>query len=136
MFGLVAAPKQSAYNAAKFGVRGYTESLRQELGLAGIPITVSCIHPGAVRTAIARSAIYASDEDPETLMRFLDRMAWVSPARAARIILRGAAGDRARILIGADARLMELTVRVGGAAYTDLVSRSWLGRWIFGTTAR
>jgi NAD(P)-dependent dehydrogenase (short-subunit alcohol dehydrogenase family) len=136
VFGLVAAPKQSAYNAAKFGVRGYTESLRQELGLAGIPITVSCVHPGAVRTAIARSALYAPDEDGETLTRFLDRMAWTSPSRAARIILRGAAGDRARILVGSDARLMELTARIGGAAYTDLVSRSWLGRWIFGATAR
>jgi NAD(P)-dependent dehydrogenase (short-subunit alcohol dehydrogenase family) len=136
MFGLVAAPKQSAYNAAKFGVRGYTESLRQELGLAGIPITVSCVHPGAVRTAIARSALYAPDEDGEALTRFLDRMAWTSPTRAARGILRGAAGDRARILVGSDARLMEFTARIGGAAYTDLVSRSWLGRWIFGATAR
>jgi NAD(P)-dependent dehydrogenase (short-subunit alcohol dehydrogenase family) len=136
VFGLVAAPKQSAYNAAKFGVRGYTESLRQELGLARSPITVSCVHPGAVRTAIARSALYAPDEDEETLMRFLDRMAWTSPTRAARTILRGAAADRARILVGSDARLMELTARVGGAAYTDLVSRSWLGRWIFGATGR
>jgi NAD(P)-dependent dehydrogenase (short-subunit alcohol dehydrogenase family) len=136
VFGLVAAPKQSAYNAAKFGVRGYTESLRQELGLAGIPVTVSCVHPGAVRTAIARSALYAPDEDGETLMRFLDRMAWTSPAGAARVILRGAARDRARILVGSDARLMELTARIGGAAYTDLVSRSWLGRWIFGSTGR
>ena len=136
VFGLVAAPKQSAYNAAKFGVRGYTESLRQELGLAGIPVTVSCVHPGAVRTAIARSALYAPDEDGETLMRFLDRMAWTSPTRAARIILRRTAGDRARILIGTDARLMELTARIGGAAYTDLVSRSWPGRWIFGATGR
>jgi short-subunit dehydrogenase len=117
-------------------VRGSTESLRQELALAGIPVTVSCVHPGAVRTAIARSAMCAPAEDPERLMSFLDRMAWTSPSAAARIILRGAARDRARVLIGAGARIMELTARVGGAADTDLVARSRLGRRIFGATAR
>lgn len=135
-FGLVAAPKQSAYNAAKFGVRGYTESMRQEVALAGLPVTVSCVHPGAVRTAIARSALLGPDENAEALVRFLEVMARTSPKGAARIILRGAARDRARILIGADARVMELTARVGGARYTDLVSASRLGRWMFGATGR
>jgi NAD(P)-dependent dehydrogenase (short-subunit alcohol dehydrogenase family) len=56
LFGLLSVPGQSAYNAAKFGVRGFTEALRQEMAVNGHPVTVTCVHPGGVKTAIARNA--------------------------------------------------------------------------------
>jgi NAD(P)-dependent dehydrogenase (short-subunit alcohol dehydrogenase family) len=134
VFGLIGAPKQSAYNAAKFGVRGYTESLRQEASLAGWPVTVSCAHPGGVKTAIARSALIGPAEDAVSTARMFDLVAHTSAPAAARAILRGAAADRPRILIGADARVFAGLARGTGAGYTDLVGRSWWGRRIFGLT--
>ncbi|MEC8896759.1 MAG: SDR family NAD(P)-dependent oxidoreductase, partial [Pseudomonadota bacterium] len=56
VFGLIGVPKQSAYNAAKFAVRGFTESLRQEMKLENQPVQVSCVHPGGIRTNIANAA--------------------------------------------------------------------------------
>ena len=55
VFGIIAAPGQAGYNSAKFAVRGFTEALRQEMLVAGAPVGVSCVHPGGIRTAIARS---------------------------------------------------------------------------------
>lgn len=136
VFGLIGAPKQSAYNAAKFGVRGYTESLRQEASLAGWPVTVSCAHPGGVKTAIARSALIGPAEDPASTARMFDLIARTSAPAAARAILRGAAADRARILVGADARVFAGLARATGAGYTDLVGRSWWGRHIFGRSGQ
>lgn len=134
VFGLIGAPKQSAYNAAKFGVRGYTEALRQEASLAGWPITVSCAHPGGVKTAIARSALIGPAEDAANTARMFDLIAHTAAPAAARAILRGAAADRARILVGADARVFATLARATGAGYTDLVGRSWWGRRIFRVT--
>ena len=57
LFGLLSIPGQSAYNAAKFAVRGFTESLRQEMLIAGHPVRVTCVHPGGIKTAIARNAV-------------------------------------------------------------------------------
>ncbi|MCP4210418.1 MAG: SDR family NAD(P)-dependent oxidoreductase, partial [Halieaceae bacterium] len=54
VFGLIGVPTQSAYNAAKFAVRGYTEALRQEM--AGTNVHVCCVHPGGIKTNIARAA--------------------------------------------------------------------------------
>jgi NADP-dependent 3-hydroxy acid dehydrogenase YdfG len=53
--GLVAAPRHSAYSASKFAVRGFTESLRQEMVLDGHPVSVTCVFPGGVRTPIMRN---------------------------------------------------------------------------------
>ena len=54
VFGLFSVPTQSAYNAAKFAVRGYTEALRQEM--EGTNVHVCCVHPGGIKTNIARVA--------------------------------------------------------------------------------
>jgi len=52
----MSVPSQGAYNAAKFAVRGFTEALRQEMLIAGHPVRVTCVHPGGIKTAIARNA--------------------------------------------------------------------------------
>ena len=122
VFGLVAVPKQAAYNAAKFAVRGFTEALRQEVRLSGTPVAVSCIHPGGVRTAIAHRARATASEDKAEMARTFDRLARTSPPRAARAILRGLERDRARILVGADARFLAALPRLLGAGYGRVVS--------------
>ena len=124
VFGLIAVPKQAAYNAAKFAVRGFTEALRQEMQSTGTPVAVSCIHPGGVRTAIARNARATASEDRADLARVFDRVAQTSPPRAARTILKGLERDRARILVGPDAWLLASLPRVLGAGYGSLVVRA------------
>ena len=63
MFGLFGVQGQAPYNAAKFGVRGFTEALRQEMKLAGHPVKVTCVHPGYIKTDIARNASTAEGVD-------------------------------------------------------------------------
>src|ERR1700742_3282671 len=70
LFGLLGIPSQSAYNAAKFAVRGFTESLRQEMLLAGHPVEVTCVHPGGIKTAIARNAGIAAGHDAAAFAEF------------------------------------------------------------------
>jgi NADP-dependent 3-hydroxy acid dehydrogenase YdfG len=124
VFGLIAVPSQSGYNAAKFGVRGFTEALRQEMLIAGHPVGVSCVHPGGVKTSIARSARVAEGDDPEEMGADFERMARTTPEAAARTILEGVRRDRAKILIGGDARAIDVTQRILGSRYQGLVSRA------------
>ena len=114
----------STATAAKFAVRGFTEALRQECLLDGSPVSVSCIHPGGVRTEIARRARATSGEDREELARTFDGLARTSPPRAARTILRGLERDKARILVGPDAWFLAALPRVLGADYGRLVARA------------
>jgi NAD(P)-dependent dehydrogenase (short-subunit alcohol dehydrogenase family) len=123
LFGLIAMPGQSAYNAAKFAVRGFTESLRQELLLSGEPVTVTCVHPGGIRTNIARNATAVGGHDAQALSELFDaRLARTSPERAARVILSGARRGRARVLIGADAKALDLLQRLTGSGYQRVVA--------------
>lgn len=117
VFGLLAVPSQSAYNAAKFAVRGFTEALRQEMLLSGHNLKVSCVHPGGIRTDVARNAASADGEIDPKLVALFDRIAITSSDVAARSILRGAAKGKPKILVGVDAHLMDLTVRLLGASY-------------------
>ncbi|MGN2637485.1 SDR family NAD(P)-dependent oxidoreductase [Nocardia takedensis] len=122
IFGLFAAPTQSAYNAAKFAVRGFTESLRLEMLAAGHPVTVSSVHPGGVRTAIAAKATGTDTAEVERLARLFDVIARTSPERAARTILDGAAAGRPKILVGPDAYVADVLVRLLGSSYQRVVS--------------
>jgi hypothetical protein len=118
LFGLLAVPGQSAYNAAKFAVRGFTEALRQEMLLAGHPVRVTCVHPGGVRTAIARNAGRGVGyEDGAAMERFERTMLRMPPERAAEVILRGVERDRPRVLVGNDAKVLDALVRLLGSAY-------------------
>jgi short-subunit dehydrogenase len=70
--GLIAAPRYSGYSASKFAVRGFTESLRQELALDGHRVSVTCVYPGGVRTPIMRNGRFAAGEDPDAVIRRFD----------------------------------------------------------------
>jgi hypothetical protein len=118
LFGLLSMPGQSAYNAAKFAVRGFTESLRQEMIIAGHPVQVTCVHPGGIKTAIARNAGAVEGKDAEELAKFFDaKLAKTSPESAAKTIVRSVIGNRPRAVVGIDAKLLDLLVRLIGPAY-------------------
>jgi NAD(P)-dependent dehydrogenase (short-subunit alcohol dehydrogenase family) len=125
IFGFIGVPTQSAYNAAKFAVRGFTEALRQEMIIERKPVGVHCVHPGGIRTNIARSARTSESlgDDRDKQARDFDRIARTTPERAAKTILRGVDRNSARILIGADAYVFDAIPRVLGARYEGIVAR-------------
>jgi NAD(P)-dependent dehydrogenase (short-subunit alcohol dehydrogenase family) len=93
--------------AAKYAVRGFTETLRMEMLAARLPVRVTCVHPGGVRTAIARKATGNAGEPITAQAEYFDRkLARTSAEHAAAVILRGAAHGRPRVLVGNDARLL------------------------------
>ncbi len=121
IFGLFAVPSQSAYNAAKFAVRGFTEALRQEMKLAGHPVKVTTVHPGGIKTNIVRNSTAAADIDPVGLNKLFDRGALTTPEQAAKIILEAVRKGHARVLVGPDAKIIDIIVRItGSGAYQGL----------------
>lgn len=125
VLGLFSMPGQAAYNAAKFAVRGFTEALRQEMLLARHPVKVTTVHPGGIKTAIARNMVTAEGVDASGMTRLFDkRLASTSPQQAARTILDGVHKNKARVLVGTDAKVLDLIVRVTGSGYQRLTSRA------------
>ncbi|MEE2061170.1 SDR family NAD(P)-dependent oxidoreductase [Rhodococcus artemisiae] len=123
LFGLLSIPGQSAYNAAKFAVRGFTESLRQEMLVAKHPVQVTCVHPGGIKTAIARNAAVPDGDDQVSFAQFFDsKLARTTPEDAAATIVRGVRKNKGRVLIGADAKLLDGWVRLVGPSYQRVVA--------------
>jgi len=128
VFGLFAVPGQAAYNSAKFAVRGFTEALRQEMAVNKHPVRVTCVHPGGIKTAIARNATAAEGIDVAEMAKAFDtKLARTSPERAAQIILEAVRKDRARVLVGADAKILDVIIRVTGSGYQRLFSTAAKG---------
>jgi NAD(P)-dependent dehydrogenase (short-subunit alcohol dehydrogenase family) len=118
VFGLMAIPSQSAYNAAKFAVRGFTDALRLED--AGVSCTT--VHPGGIKTNIARNAridpsVAAVAGDPATAASNFEKMLRTSPAKASHQILVAVQRNRRRALIGPDAKLIDLAARLPAGVY-------------------
>lgn len=128
LFGLISIPAQSTYNASKFAVRGYTEALRQELELSGAPVSATSVHPGGIRTNIARDARVHDSmsslgvKDLERSRRSFEKMLSMPPEKAAEIILKGVQKNERRILVGNDARLLDLVQRLLPTTYQRLVT--------------
>ncbi|MGB9302968.1 MAG: SDR family NAD(P)-dependent oxidoreductase [Mycobacterium sp.] len=123
LFGLIAVPGQSAYNAAKFAVRGFTEALRQEMLIAKHPVKVTCVHPGGIKTAVARNATVADNEDQQILAEFYDKWLFLhSPEMAAETIVSGVAKGRARVVIGLEAKAIDVLARIIGPSYQRVVA--------------
>jgi NADP-dependent 3-hydroxy acid dehydrogenase YdfG len=130
LFGIFSVPGQAAYNSAKFAVRGFTEALRQEMVVAGHPVKVTTVHPGGIKTAIARNATAAEGIDRDELAKRFDKWAaHTSPERAARIILGAVRKNKARVLVGPDAKVLDLLVRLTGSGYQRLF-RAAMGRLV------
>jgi short-subunit dehydrogenase len=127
IFGIIASPGQSAYAAAKFAVRGFSESLRHELEAAQSPVRLSVVHPGGIATSIARNARMGRDVTDnarrvEAIERF-EQLAKTTPRDAALRIIRGIERNEPRILIGNDARFMDLLQRILPATYWRVMAK-------------
>lgn len=121
IFGMIGVPKQSAYNAAKFAVRGFTEALRQEMAIEGNTVGISCVHPGGVKTNIANAARKGASDANNDLGAVFDKLARTTPAKAAEIILKGVQCNRSRIFVGADAKLFDFMQRLLGSGYQKII---------------
>jgi NADP-dependent 3-hydroxy acid dehydrogenase YdfG len=121
LFGLVSMPGQSTYNATKYAVRGFSESVRQDMIVAGHPVGVTVVHPGGIKTGIARNGRVTRGENKTELARTFDkRLARMTPERAAEIIVDGMLAGKARVLVGADAHAVHWIAKLLGARYQDL----------------
>jgi NAD(P)-dependent dehydrogenase (short-subunit alcohol dehydrogenase family) len=128
VFGLISVPSQSAYNAAKFAVRGFTDSLRMELEIEGANVSVTTIHPGGIKTNIARNArmdasVSGIAGDPEKAVRDFERAFITSPEKAAQQILTAIRRDRRRALIGPDAKAIDFVSRLPATLYQTVLTR-------------
>jgi len=133
VFGLVGIPFQSAYCTSKFAVRGFTESLRHELRGTGVDAVT--VHPGGVKTNIARNARYHAhptrpDLSHEEAARHFESMAFTTPERAAKIIHEGVRAGRGRILVGPDAYVFDALARLAPTRYFAVLA------WLDGLAAR
>jgi len=124
VFGLVGIPTQAAYNAAKFGVRGYTEALRIELDQERNGVTATTIHPGGIKTNILRNArLEDPDADVDSAAAEFEKTARTTSDDAALVILRAVEKNKRRAMIGADARIFDLAARLPPAVYQRIIGR-------------
>lgn len=127
IFGIMAPPGQTAYSAAKFAVRGFSEALRHELQASHSPVRLSVVHPGGIKTNIVRnsrtgSAITDNERRSQAIERF-DVIAQTSAKDAALRIIKGIEKNEPRILIGGDARFMDILQRFRPATYWNVMAR-------------
>ncbi len=125
LFGLISMPGQSLYNATKYAVRGMTEALREEMLIAGHPVGVTSVHPGGIKTAIARNSRVSDQEDKDATSAFFDeKLARMTPERAAEIIVRGILRNQARVLVGLDAHALHHFAKLTGSRYQDIIAKA------------
>ena len=128
LFGILSVPTQAAYNSSKFAIRGFTESLRWEMSETGIGVT--SVHPGGIKTNIVRSSRFYKDSeghtDHDAMSRRFENLARLTPEQAAAVILKGVEKGNPRILVGADAKILDLAQRMFPRAYGRVVG------WLFG----
>lgn len=122
VFGLFSVPTQSAYNASKFAVRGFTDALRMELEIDDCGVSSTTIHPGGIKTNIARNArtdesMITAGSTPDDFISEFDKLAMTKPEKAARQIIKAVERNRRRALIGPDAKMFDLMSRLPAGIY-------------------
>ena len=132
LFGLLGFPGQSTYNATKFAVRGFTEALRIELDMMKAPVSATSVHPGGIKTNIARTARMSrsvmdfgvKEEDLANHASRIEKQFRVTADDAAETILRGVQRNARRVLIGTDARIYDLVQRIVPSSYQWVVIKA------------
>lgn len=127
VFGFLGIPSQSAYNAAKFAVRGFTEALRVELDIEGCGVSATAVHPGGIKTNIARNAridesVAVLGQDPADAKQGFERLFITSPKRAAQVIIQAIEKDKRRVLIGPDAHFINAVSKLPPSAYQRVLA--------------
>lgn len=126
--GFFAQPELGPYVTAKFGVRGFTETLRSEMLVAKAPVKVTVVHPGGVKTNIASAGednarelgIELTEAQRKRVRVYNDKLLKMPADEAARIILDGVAAGKPRVLVGNDARALDAVVRLVPSLYPRL----------------
>jgi NAD(P)-dependent dehydrogenase (short-subunit alcohol dehydrogenase family) len=128
VFGLIGPPGQTAYSASKFAIRGFSESLREELRSSRIRVT--CVHPAGIATSIAmkaRAGVHTREEDQAVALKIFAKAARITKEEAARTIVRGVLKNKDRVLIGKDAYRMDRMARLfparAGAMFADYMAK-------------
>jgi len=119
IFGIISLPEQGAYNMTKFAVRGFTESLRQEM--AGTSVGVTCVHPGGIKTNIAKAG--RQSENSTIDMKEFEKNFHTSAGSAAKQIVSAITGSKKRILVGLDAKAVDIVQRLLPKSYESIVMR-------------
>jgi len=122
VFGLISVPAQSAYNSSKFAVRGFTDALRMELEAARNGVSATTVHPGGVKTNIARNARMDEAVMGRDAADF-DKIAMTTPDKAARLILAAVQKNKRRVLIGPDAKFIDFVSRLPAGLYQSVLAR-------------
>ena len=125
IFGLITMPMVTPYHASKFAVRGFTEALKQDMMFQNKNIDVVCVMPGGIRTNIANSA-ETEVEQPNDFAKHFSSVARTTPEQAAKVIEKGMRKNTFRILIGADAKIVDVLYKILPTDYYK-VSNALLG---------
>lgn len=134
VFGLVAQPLMSGYNITKFAVRGFTESLRQDLDYTGSCVSATCVHPGGIKTNVARSARQSASVEQalgmtaEKASARYEKSFITTPEKAARVIIKAVRKNARRVLVGPDARIFDWMARFLPSSYQ--VIQIWVLRML------
>jgi butyryl-CoA dehydrogenase len=126
VFGLISVPTQAVYNASKFAVRGFTDALRIELDSERSTVSCTTVHPGGIKTNIARNARMdpsltegMGDVDPGADFH---KIAMTTPDKAARVILSAVERNKRRVLVGPDAKAIDLLSRLPAGVYQRVLA--------------
>ena len=127
LFGLTAQPTQSAYNSSKFAVRGFTETLRQELDIENCGVSALCVHPGGIRTNIANDArmndsLKSLGMNPEKSAKAFNKLLRMPAEDASQQILDAVLKNRRRLLFGNDAKAIDLMQRILPTGYQKVTA--------------
>ena len=120
VLGLFALPTQAAYNAAKFAVRGFTEALAQEMAIECYPVSVTYVHPGGIKTDIMTNSSSVEGGNTDEINKKFELTAMTTADKAAQTILDGAQAGKRKVLVGPDARIVDVLIRVTGSKYQRL----------------
>lgn len=123
VFGLMGFPGSAPYNVSKFGVRGFTETLRVEM--KDTKLHVACVHPGGIQTNIAKNVEIEDPKEKEQFVKFFEKQAPTTAAQAATTIIKGIRKKKKRILIGRDARFIDRITRLIPSSYEYILAK-WL----------
>lgn len=123
VFGIMGFPGSAPYNVSKFGVRGFTETLRVEM--KDTPLHVACVHPGGIRTNIAKNVTIEDPKERDRFINTFEKQAPTTAAQAAATIIKGIEKKKTRILIGKDARFIDRITRLIPSSYENILAR-WL----------
>ncbi len=123
VFGLMGFPGSAPYNVSKFGVRGFTETLRVEM--QGTNLQVICVHPGGIRTNIAKNVKFDDAVERERFVKQFEKQTPTMPDQAAAVIIKGIEKGKNRVTIGSDARFIDRITRLLPASYERILAK-WL----------